>query len=110
MIEDTLASMVERFNRHVQKNPGVLQELKDKARTIEVCFTDDATFRILLKDGQLSMPTREDGGKVDVKITTDTDTFEGLIRKDIGPMKALFTKKLVINATLEDKLLMRRLL
>ena len=110
MIEDTLVSMVDRFNRHVQKTPGLMNEIKDLTRTIDICLTDGQDFRIFLKEGQLSMPSHQNGGRADVRITTDTSTFEGLVRKDIGPMKAIFTRKLVINASLEDKLLLRRLL
>jgi putative sterol carrier protein len=109
MIEEVLVSVVERFNRHVQKNPAVLKELKDMTRSIEIHFTDGKTYHLALKDAHLSLPAEGDGAKADVKITTDSKTFEGLVNKDIGPMKALFTRKLFIDATLEDKLLLRRL-
>jgi putative sterol carrier protein len=45
-----------------------------------------------------------------VRITTDVGTFHALVRKDIGPMKALVTRKLSIEGSLEDKLLFRKLL
>jgi putative sterol carrier protein len=46
----------------------------------------------------------------DVRITTDVKTFHALVRKDLGPMKALVTRKLSIEGSLEDKLLFRKLL
>lgn len=110
MIEETLVSMVDRFNSHVQKNPAVGQELKDVSRTIELCITDGSTYYLLLKDSHIAIPGEGNGKKPDVKITTDTATFEALIKKELGPMKALVTRKLVIDASFEDKLLLRRLL
>jgi putative sterol carrier protein len=110
MIEDDLVSLVDRFNRHTQKNPGTLAEVKDLTRTIEIRFTDGETYQIRLKDGMLSLPFKGDGVSPEVKITTDTKTFQGLVKKEIGPMKALVTRKLVIDASLEDKILLRRLL
>ncbi len=110
MIEETLVSMVDRFNSHVHRNPAVKQELREIRRTIELHLTDGDTFQIILKDSQLSLPVKADGTKPDVKIITDRETFNGLVKKEIGPMKALVTRKLVIEASLEDKILLRRLL
>lgn len=110
MIEDTLVNLVDRFNRHADKNPGVQQELKGKDRIIELKLTDGQVFTLELKNGHLSPPRAGNGVKPHVKITTDTATFEGLVKKEIGPMKAMYTRKLVIDATLDDKLLLRRLL
>ncbi len=110
MIEDDLLSLVDRFNRHAQKNPAVHNEVKDLIRHIEVKFSDGGTYRMELKDGMLSLPVKGDGVKPEILITTDVKTFEGLVRKEIGPMKALVTRKLQIDASLEDKILLRRLL
>ena len=109
MIEEDLVALVDRFNRHAQKNPAVHNEVKDLVRSIQVKFTDGECYHIELKDGMLSLPGGANGAKPEITITTDTKTFEGLIRKEIGPMKALVTRKLVIDASLEDKILLRRL-
>jgi putative sterol carrier protein len=110
VIEETLVSLVDRFNRHTEKNPGVREELHDLVRIIELHLTDGSTFTLELKGGRLSPPRLGNGAKPNVKITTDTQTFEALVRKDLGPMKAMFSHKLTIDASLEDKLLLRRLL
>lgn len=110
MIESTLVSMVDRFNSHVEHNPAIRQELKDVERVIELHLTDGDTFQIILKDAQLSLPVKSNGEKPHVRIVTDKATFDGLVKKELGPMKALVTRKLVIEATLEDKILLRRLL
>lgn len=110
MIEEELVSMVDRFNRHTHSNPGVFMEIKDITRVIEVHFTDGKVYMMRLKDGVLTLPVEGDGHNPDIKITTDKKTFESLIKKELGPMKALVTHKLTIDATLEDKILLRKLL
>ncbi len=110
MIEETLAGLVERFNRHAERNPGVRAELKGVERTIAIRLTDEGQYAVDLKDGQLTHLRCGHADGADLTITTDQATFVGLIQKEIGPMKALVTHKLKIDGTLEDKLLFRKLL
>jgi putative sterol carrier protein len=110
MIEETLASLVERFNRHAEKNPAMREELDGIERTIVIRLTDEGTYAVDLRKGQLTNLRTAAPPNADVTITTDTRTFQGLIKKDIGPMKALVTRKLSIDGSLEDKLLFRKLL
>jgi putative sterol carrier protein len=109
-VEETLESVVDRFNRHVAKNPAAQEELDGLKRTIQIRLTDGGTYAVDLTGGRLS--NLRSGGvmRADVKITTDTETFHGLVAKDIGPMKALVTRRLEIEGSLEDKLLFRKLL
>jgi putative sterol carrier protein len=110
MIEETLASLVDRFNRHAEKNPAMREELDGIDRTIVIRLTDEGTYAVDLRKGQLTNLRTTTPEKADVTITTDTETFQGLIKKDIGPMKAIVTRKLSIDGSLEDKLLFRKLL
>jgi putative sterol carrier protein len=110
VIEDTLASLVDRFNRHADRNPAVGEELKGISRTISVRLTDGGTYAVDLREGKLTNLRSAVPDHADVTIITDTPTFQGLVQKDIGPMKALVTRKLMIEGSLEDKLLFRKLL
>ena len=110
VIEETLASLVERFNRHAQQNPAVKSELAGLQRSIAIHFSDSDHFLLELKDGALGGLRTGNSTKTDLTIRTDTATFLGLVHRDIGPMKALVTRKLVIEGSLEDKLLFRKLL
>jgi putative sterol carrier protein len=109
-VEETLASVVERFNRHAERNPAMAEELDGVQRTIVVRLTDEGTYAVDLRAGRLTNLRTGDAPKSDVRITTDVATFRGLVAKEIGPMKALVTRKLSIEGTLEDKLLFRKLL
>lgn len=110
MIEETLAAVVERFNRHVARTPAVAEELKGIRRTIAIKLTDGATYAVDLDAGRLGNLRTDGVGQADLTITTDAATFQGLVQKEIGPMKAIVTRKLSIDGRLEDKLLLRRLL
>lgn len=110
MIEETLAGVVERFNRHGDRNPAVRAELEGCERTIRIHLTDEGTYAVDLHEGRLTNLRSDGTGKADVTITTDRATLLGLVAKEIGPMKALVTRKLAIDGSLEDKLLFRKLL
>ncbi|EQD56004.1 sterol binding protein [mine drainage metagenome] len=109
-IEETLASLVDRFNRHAARNPATAEELGGIERTIVVRLTDEGTYAVDLHDGRLENLRSGGAAHPDVTITTDAATFRGLVAKEIGPMKALVTRKLSIDGSLEDKLRFRKLL
>ncbi len=109
-VEESLASLVDRFNRKADRTPAMREELAGKSRTIRIRFTNLGSYAVDLKDGRLTNLRSGDGNRADVTITTDVATFDGLVSKEIGPMKALVLRKLAIDGSLEDKLLIRRLL
>jgi putative sterol carrier protein len=109
-VEETLASLVDRFNRHAEKTPAMAEELDGVERTIVVELTDEGSYAVDLRKGRLTNLRSGSSPTPDVKITTDAATFHRLVAKEIGPMKALVTRKLRIDGSLEDKLLFRKLL
>ena len=109
-IDQTLASLVDRFNRKVAGTPALADELRGVARTIAIRLGDAGSYAVDLADGRLTNLRRGAPAHADLAIATDPATFEGLIRKEIGPMKALAMRKLSLDGSLEDKLLLRRLL
>ena len=108
--EELLASLVDRFNRKVARTPALAEELRGIARTIAIRLGEAGSFAVDLADGHLSNLRRESPTHADLAIATDLTTFQGLVTKEIGPMKALVTRRLAIEGSLEDKLLLRRLL
>lgn len=110
MIEETLSALVDRFNRHAATHPAVREELGTLERTIAVRLTDAGQYAVDLRAGRLENLRSGEPAHADVTIITDQATFLGLVRKEIGPMKALVTRRLKIDGSLEDKLLFRKLL
>jgi putative sterol carrier protein len=109
-VEETLASLVDRFNRHAERSPGMTAELDGLSRTIQIRLTDGDTYAVDLAQGRLKNLRTGPADGAEVRITTDVRTFDALVKKDLGPMKALVTRKLTIEGSLEDKLLFRKLL
>jgi alkyl sulfatase BDS1-like metallo-beta-lactamase superfamily hydrolase len=109
-VEETLASLVDRFNRKADATPAMAEELGDIERTIRIRLTDEGNYAVDLRNGRLTNLRTATSATADVTITTDVATFHGLVKKDIGPMKAIVTRKLSIDGSLEDKLLFRKLL
>ena len=110
MIEEELTAIVERFNRHADRTPALREELAGLSRTIAIRMTDGGAFAVDLVEGHLQNLRTEKVPKADVTVTTDSATFHSLIAKEMGPMKALVTRRLTIDGSLEDKLLFRKLL
>ncbi|HEV2167277.1 MAG TPA: SCP2 sterol-binding domain-containing protein [Thermoplasmata archaeon] len=110
MIEDALRQLVERFNRKADRTPSIQEELAGVSRSITLKLAQGPSYTIDLRDGHLTNLRPGANGGADLTIATDAATFEGLLAKEIGPMKALVTRKLTIEGSLEDKLLFRKLL
>ncbi|HTT16626.1 MAG TPA: SCP2 sterol-binding domain-containing protein [Thermoplasmata archaeon] len=109
-VEETLAGLVERFNRKVERTPALAEELHGIARTIAIRLGPAGSFAVDLSGGRLTNLRSGSPAHVDLAIDTDATTFEGLVTREIGPMKAIVTRRLSIEGSLEDKLLLRRLL
>ena len=107
---ESLQSLVERFNRHVERTPALAQELAGVERTIAIRLSDEGSYAVDLHGGRLTNLRAEMPAHPHLKILTDATTFQQLLTKEIGPMKALVTRRLSIEGSLEDKLLLRRLL
>lgn len=106
----TIVALVDRFNHHTSKKPKVAEELRGVERTIAVRLRDGGSYAVDLRNGQLENLRSPSPAKVDVSLVTDIATFQGLVHKEIGPMKAIVTGRLKLEGSLEDKLLFRRLL
>lgn len=109
-VEEILVSLVDRFNRKVARTPALADELHGIARTIVIRLGEAGSYAVDLADGRLTNLRSGLPPRVDLAIRTDLATFEGLVTKEIGPMKAIVTRRLSIDGSLEDKLLLRRLL
>ncbi len=109
-VEEELGRLIDRFNRRVETTPAASEELSGLERTIRLRLTDEGSYTIDLRGGRLGGFRTSAAGPADITITTDLATFQGLVRKEIGSMKAIFAQKLKIDGSLDDKLLFRRLL
>lgn len=110
MIEAALRDIVERFNRRAERTESVREELAGLQRTVTIRFADGVSYSVDLKECRLQNLRSGSGEKADLTIRTDAATFESLLKREMGPIKAIVLRKLTIEGSLEDKLLFRKLL
>jgi putative sterol carrier protein len=109
-VVELLQSLIDRFNRYVERTPKVAEELAGIERTIAIRLSAQESYAVDLAGARLSNLRPGMPEHPHLKIVTDAATFRALLAKEIGPMKALVTRRLHLEGSLEDKLLLRRLL
>ncbi len=107
---EQLSVLVDGFNRRAATTPRVAEELAGLERTVTVALSDGSAYSVDLRGGRLSGLRAEATPMADLTLRTDPRTLEALLTRQLGPMKALVTRRLVLEGSLEDKLLFRKLL
>ena len=109
-IEQVLKDLIEKFNGKAAEDEKLQRELENVTRKIMVEMKDGETYSFILKDKQLTDFSKGKIEAPDIRIVSDTKSFDALIKREMGPMRALATGKVKIEASLEDKLRFRKLL
>lgn len=106
---DILNAQIVKFNERIKTNEKLQEEFDGIVRSIQIEVTDGSTYYTILENKQAGELKEGTVDNPDILISSDDATFRGLINKEISPIKAfLITKKLKINASLEDKLRLRK--
>lgn len=103
-----LLDAMRKFNDKAKTDEKLKKELKGVTRRIQIDVTDGEDYSFVLDDLKISDLR---GGSIespDVIIRASTDTFSALLTKQMGPMKAIATRKLKIKASLEDMFRLRK--
>jgi len=108
-VEALLKDLIARFNKKVTEDEKLRNELRNMTRKIEVKMKDGESYNFLLEDQQLKNFSKGELSEPDISIISDTKSFEALVKREIGPMRALATGKVKIKAPLEDMLRLRKL-
>jgi putative sterol carrier protein len=107
---EMLNEQLRKFNERIDNDEKMQKEMEGIERTIQIDITDGTTFYTILKDKHAEELIEGSIENPDIIITTDEATLRGLLNKEISPIKAfLVTKQLKIQASLEDKLRLRKL-
>ena len=109
-IKDKLGKLVAHFNKKAESDEQLKEYVDGMERSIVFNLTDDKAYNTKLSNSQLSDVI--EGGIDDAEIIIETDkaTMLGLLDGSVKPMKAYATKKLKIKASLQDMMLMRKLM
>lgn len=106
-VEEILEEALERFNRKLEEDVRIARELEGMERRIVLRLSDDGSYHFLLKDKKAG-PLEKGETEGDIEILSDSETIVALFKGEIGPMKAIATKKLRINASIQDMLRIRK--
>ena len=106
-IRELLEDAIEKFNEKVAEDERMAAELQGIERTIVLRLKDDGAYHFVLKDMRAG-PLEEGDAEGDIEILSDSETIIALFNREMGPMKAIATKKLKINASIQDMLRIRK--
>lgn len=108
MVEKLLREIVAKFNERAKTDPQLKEELAGFERAVLIRLSDGQEFSFRVSGGQ-AVDFQDRGiSSPDITIMTDAETIEKLMRREMRIMKALATRKLKIDAALEDMLRMRK--
>ncbi|MBI4999937.1 MAG: SCP2 sterol-binding domain-containing protein [Euryarchaeota archaeon] len=105
-----LEEVVRKFNQRASEDQKVRDELKDTERRIVIKLSDGPLYNMHLKDCSLSDLAEGDVPGAEITLESDVKTLTAVLRKEMGPMKAMALKKIRLKADLEDLFRLRKLL
>lgn len=108
-MEELLTGAIDKFNKKVEKDEKLQKEFEGLTRKIFIEVTDGNNYHFVLDNKRITNFGEGDIESPDIKIISDTNTIVGLFNKEMGPMKALATKKLKLKGSLHDMLRIRKL-
>lgn len=108
-MEELLLGVIEKFNERAETDTKLRKELEGIRRNIQIEVTDGKNYNFVLDNIKISNFAEGDMETPDITIISDTETIFGLFNREIGPMKALATKKLRVQGSLSDMLRIRKL-
>ena len=101
-MKELLEEAIRKFNAKAASDPALRAELGDLRKTVLIELKDGTKYHFTLKDQHVDGLIEEAVDRADITISTDQETFRGLILREIGPFKAYATGKLRLKGSLED--------
>jgi putative sterol carrier protein len=108
MVEQILRETIAKFNRKVDEDPKLAEELRGIRKTVQVEVTDGEWYHFVLENSKVSELVKGAGQNPDVRIIASADTLKKLYSGELRPMKAYVTKQVQIKGSIEDLLRLRK--
>ncbi len=102
--KELLEKMIEKFEKTVEEDEGIEDKLEGFERDISITFNDDGNFHFFIAETDISDIKEGGNDDADITITTDTETLNALLNKDMKPMEAYARKKIKVDASFMDML------
>ena len=101
-MRELLEGLIAQFNDRIRTDPKLARELEGFERTVTLRLADGRAFHFMVKDQRVDKLFDGAAPKSEITIQSDEATIVGLIRREIGPFKALFSGKLKLKGDIED--------
>ena len=108
-MEEKICELIEKFNKKAEEDEKFQRELEGIERTILLDITDKGKYSFVLREKRIGDFSAGDVENPDIQISLDSETFNALLNRELGPMKAIATKRLRIKASLQDMFRLRKL-
>ena len=105
---EKLNELVDKFNKRVNVDKKLRNEIFDLDRKIVLNFKDNGKYYLHLENGSLNFIEPIDDP--DIVVEMSVETFNKILSKEIDALSAYITRKIVVKASLSDKLLLSELL
>ena len=109
-MKELIQEKIDLFNEKAQTDEKLQRELEGITRTVQIEVEDGPNYKFIIDNKQISGFGEGDIDSPDVRLISDTETLTGVLKGEIGPMKAYVTKKLKLKASIEDLLRLRKFL
>lgn len=107
-MRDALEKLVTKFNQKAETDDKLRNDLAGIERKVMLDLGNGTQFNFLLKDAHVDGINDGPIDSPDITIITDEGTLDSLIKREIGPMKAIALRKLKVKASIEDMLRLRK--
>lgn len=108
-LKDTVQGLMEKFNAKMEHDSGFKEHWAGKERSIVIELSDKGALHLFLRDCKLTGLADGALENPDIRILTDSKTFDAVLSKKMSGMRAYVTQKLKIKASAEDMLAIRKL-
>lgn len=106
-LENLLMKAIAEFNEKAKRDEKLRKALTGITRKVLIQLEEGKSFKFVLQNNQITDFEEGKLEKPDVLVTSDLETLEKLIKKELKPFKAYATGKIKLKASLMDLLRLR---
>ncbi len=109
MVLEGLEEAIENFNLRAETEEEFLNDIKGLKKKIVIDLKDGETYHMRVENEKMGDLGTGELDEPDIHIAADTATMEKLLAGEMSAIKAYALKKLKINASFKDMMLMRKI-
>ncbi|MFX0067750.1 MAG: SCP2 sterol-binding domain-containing protein [Promethearchaeota archaeon] len=108
--EDIEEVLIDKVSKRFE-DPSVADKFKGFSKTIQLTFPDlEISYVMKITNGKFDELVEGTLENPDIHVTANSDILVGIIRKEIGAMRAYMTRKIKVKGSMSDLLKLQKLL